>query len=277
MTGRALEELPDLQLRVLEPPGAGGGLVALLTLNRPDKRNAMTVDMTASWGQVMARLAADRAMAALRAVVVTGAGQAFCAGGEFGWIGAEPDASADRHRARMLPFYRTWLAVRDLEVPTLAAVNGPAIGAGLALALACDLRYAADDAALSAPFTSLGLHPGMATTYLLPQAAGVGLAKEMLLAGRVVTGAEAVSSGLVNGVFQRDRVLDETLAVAGRIAATAPLATRLTKRALSAGPATFEDALQWEALAQPVTMTTDDLREGLLAQREGRPPRFTGA
>jgi enoyl-CoA hydratase len=231
--------------------------------------------MTSSWGEVMARLRGDRSV---RVVVVTGAGDAFCSGGDLSWIGAEPEASVDELRARMLPFYRTWLAVRDLEVPTIAAVNGAAIGAGFALALACDLRYAAEDARLGLPFTSLGMHPGMASTYLVPEVAGLAVAREMLLTGRLVTGAEAVALGLVNRAFPRAAVLDEAMAIARTVAGTAPLAARLTKQALATGgPVTFEAAVQWEALAQPVTLASADLQEGLAAQRERRPPRFTGA
>ena len=169
----------------------------------------MSAAMTASWGRVMAGLRADPGV---RAVVVTGAGSAFCSGGDVSWIGAEPDATVDALRDRMLPFYRTWLAMRELEVPTIAAVNGAAIGAGLAVALACDLRYAAAEARLSAPFTMLGMHPGMATTYLLPEVAGLAVAREMLLTGRVVTGAEAAGFGLVNRAVPREEVLPAALA-----------------------------------------------------------------
>ncbi|HEX6936785.1 MAG TPA: enoyl-CoA hydratase/isomerase family protein, partial [Actinomycetes bacterium] len=135
--------------------------VVLVTLDLPDRRNMMSAPMTASWGRTMRALRADPDV---RAVVVTGAGQAFCSGGDLSWIGAEPAATVDALRTRMMAFYRTWLAVRDLEVPTIAAVNGAAVGAGLAVALACDLRYAAEDARLGVPFTTLGMHPGMATT-----------------------------------------------------------------------------------------------------------------
>ena len=95
-------------------------------------------------------------------MVVTGEGSAFCSGGNTSWIASEPDASVDQLRTRMLPFYRAWLSVRRLEVPTIAAVNGHAIGAGLCLALACDIRYAADGAKLGLPFNKLGMHAGMA-------------------------------------------------------------------------------------------------------------------
>jgi enoyl-CoA hydratase len=267
-TPGALDTLADLRVERRQ-----GGVV-LVTLDLPDRRNAMSAAMTESWGRVMAALRVDREV---RVVVVTGEGSAFCAGGDVSWIGSEPGAAVDRLRERMLPFYRTWLAVRDLEVPTIAAVNGPAIGAGLALALACDLRYAAEDARLGMPFTALGMHPGMASTFLVPEVAGLAVAREMLLTGRIVTGAEAVGMGLVNGAVPRAGVLAHALSVADAVAAAAPVATRLTKTALAVGgPVTFEAALQWEALAQPVTLATEDLQEGLAAQREKRPPRFSG-
>jgi enoyl-CoA hydratase len=264
----ALEGLADLRVERRE-----GGVV-LVTLDLPERRNSMSEAMTESWGRVMAALRADRSV---RVVVVTGEGSAFCAGGDLSWIGAEPGAPVDRLRERMLPFYRTWLSVRDLEVPTIAAVNGAAIGAGMALALACDLRYAAEDARLGMPFTALGMHPGMASTFLVPEVAGLAVAREMLLTGRIVSGAEAASMGLVNRSLPPADVLAHALTVADTVAAAAPVATRLTKAALAVGgPVTFDAALQWEALAQPVTLATEDLQEGLRAQRERRPPRFTG-
>jgi enoyl-CoA hydratase len=248
--------------------------VVLLTLALPESRNAMTAELTEAWTREIAALKADRSA---RCVVVTGEGTAFCSGGDIGWIGAEPNASVDELRTRMMAFYRAWLSIRELEVPSVAAVNGPAIGAGLCLALACDLRYATPDARLAAPFTRLGMHAGMAATWLLPQAVGLPAARELLLTGRSVTGEEAAALGLVNRALPADGFLDAVLDIAATIAMTAPIATRLTKAALSGdGHASYEAALQWEALAQPVTLTTADLQEGLAAQRERRTPRFTG-
>jgi enoyl-CoA hydratase/carnithine racemase len=248
--------------------------VVVVTLDNPAKRNAMSDAMTASWSQLMADLRTDRDA---RALVVTGAGRAFCSGGDTGWIGSEPDASVDHLRTRMLAFYRDWLSVRDLEIPTVAALNGPAIGAGLCLALACDLRYAAPGAKLGAPFTSLGMHPGMAATWLLPEVAGLATARELLLTGRVVAADEAREMGLVNRVLPDEGFLDAVLDVAGQVAAAAPVATRYTTLALrGGGHASFEAAVQWEALAQPVTLATADLQEGLAAAREKRRPVFTG-
>jgi enoyl-CoA hydratase len=248
--------------------------VAVLTLDNPDQRNAMSDAMTASWVAAVDELAGDRD---LRAVVVTGAGSAFCSGGNTGWIASEPDATVDELRTRMVAFYRAWLSIRRLEVPTIAAVNGPAIGAGLCVALACDIRYAVRGARLGAPFVKLGMHAGMAATYLLPNVVGEAHARDLLLTGRLVDADEALRLGLVSRVLEADGFLDEMLATAAGIAGTAPVASRLTTVALrGGGHADFETALQWEGLAQPVTLATADLQEGIAAAREKRPPRFTG-
>jgi enoyl-CoA hydratase len=248
--------------------------VAVLTLDNPDQRNAMSDAMTASWVAAVDELAGDRD---LRALVVTGAGSAFCSGGNTGWIASEPDATVDELRTRMVAFYRAWLSIRRLEVPTIAAVNGPAIGAGLCVALACDIRYAVRGARLGAPFVKLGMHAGMAATYLLPNVVGEAHARDLLLTGRLVDADEALRLGLVSRVLEADGFLDEVLATAAGIAGTAPIASRLTTVALrDGGHADFETALQWEGLAQPVTLATADLQEGIAAAREKRPPRFTG-
>jgi len=248
--------------------------VVLVTLSQPDRRNAMSDRMTVGWPRLIAALRADTS---LRAVVVTGAGRAFCSGGDTGWIGAEPDASVADLRTRMLGFYRGWLSIRDLEVPTIAAVNGAAIGAGAALALACDLRYASASARFAVPFSQLGMHPGMATTWLLPEVVGLAAARDLLITGRVVDAEEMLRLGLVSSVSGDDGFVDGVLRVAHSVASAAPIAVRLSKAALAGGShADYETALQWEALAQSVTLATADLQEGLAAAREKRPPTFTG-
>ena len=255
----------------LERPSDG---VALLTLDNPDQRNAMSDEMTSSWVAAIDELAADRSV---RVVVVTGEGSAFCSGGNTSWIASEPDATVDELRERMLPFYRAWLSIRRLEVPTIAAVNGPAIGAGLCLALACDIRYAATGARLGVPFVKLGMHAGMAGTYLLPDVVGPAHARDLLLTGRVVDADEALRLGLVSRVIDPADFDAEILATAQAVAATAPIASRLTKLALAdGGHADFESGLQWEAMAQPLTLATADLQEGIRAAKEKRSPDFRG-
>jgi enoyl-CoA hydratase len=260
-------------LTVERDPGDLAGVV-LVTLDLPERRNAMSEQMTASWGAVMAGLRSDRSV---RAVVVTGSGRAFCAGGDFSWLGAAPGASVPALRQRMLGFYRTWLSVRDLPVPTIAAVNGAAIGAGLSVALACDIRIVADQARLAVPFTSLGLHPGMATTWLLRRACGDTVARDMLLTGRALSGSEGAACGLMSRAVPAERVRAAALEAAAAVASAAPVATELTKAALAAGgPESFEAALAWEAIAQPVTLAMEDLQEGLAAAQQKRRAEFTG-
>lgn len=261
------EDLPYLR-RHRPAPG-----VAMLTLADHDRRNVMSDEMTASWVKAVAELREDRSV---RAVVVTGEGSAFCAGGDLSWLASEPGAGVDALRDRMLPFYRAWLSIRELEVPTLAALNGPAIGAGLCLAMACDIRWIAQEARVSAPFVKLGLHPGMAATWLFPDAVGHAAARDLLLTGRVVDADEALRLGLVSRVMPRAVLITEAVAAAADIAGNAPIATKLTKQGLAAGHTGIEAALRWEALAQPVTMATDDMLEGIAAAKERRTPRFTG-
>lgn len=267
LPGMSTTSFPHL---TLDRPSPG---VAVLTLDNPDQRNMMSEEMTASWVRAIDVLAHDPEV---RVVVVTGSGTAFCSGGNTSWIASEPDASVDRLRTRMMAFYRAWLSIRKLEVPTIAAINGPAVGAGLCLALACDIRYAAAGAKLSVPFVKLGMHAGMAATYLLPDVVGAAHARDLLLTGRAVADDEAVRLGLVSRVIERDSFEAEVLDTAVGIAGTAPIASRYTKQALLGGHRDIESCLQFEALAQPATLTTADLQEGISAARERRAPDFRG-
>ena len=256
-------------LRV-ERPADG---VVLLTLDLPDKRNPMTDEMTAAWVEAVDALRGDRSV---RCVVVTGAGKGFCSGGDLGWL-SSGDATVDELRDKMLPFYRAWLGLRTLDVPSIAAVNGAAVGAGAALALSCDLRYAGASAKFTVPFAQLGMHAGMATTFTLPEVVGLAAARDLLLTGRVADSAEMLRLGLVSAVFDDAALLDSVLERAVQVASAAPVATRLHLEALrDGGHASLDRALQWEALAQPVTMATQDLQEGLAAKVERRAAVFSG-
>ncbi len=254
---------------LLSRPATG---VVLLTLNRPSMRNAMNGELTRSWDRVLDELEED---GDTRCLVVTGAGSSFCAGADLSWLDqGNPDTTIDRLRNRMIPFYGSWLRPRRLPFPVVAAVNGPAIGAGLCLALSCDVRYASPDAVFSTPFIHLGTHSGMGATFLLPDAIGQSRAREMLFTGREVRAQEAREWGIVSDVA--DDVVDHAVAVATRIAAAGPIAARLTKAGLEAAADGFEASIRWESLAQPVTLTTEDIHEGIAAFRSGRTPRFTG-
>lgn len=252
---------------------ARDGHVATLTLNLPDKRNAMTAEMTDAFPWAVAHL---KEMDDVRAVIVTGAGKAFCAGGDLDFLRSE-DPQVHLLRDKMTAFYPPYLTLLDLEVPTVAAINGPAIGAGLCLALMCDLRVAAADAPMGMTFARIGLHPGMLGTALLSRAVTHTWAAELLYTGRLVNGEEAHGIGLVNRAVEADRVGDEARALADQVAANAPLALRYIKEGLRL---TFrqvaEQVSAWEGFAQPVTMATEDVREGLQAVKDRRPPEFRG-
>lgn len=248
--------------------------IATLILNRPKIRNAMTVELTEAFTAAIDRL---RDEGAARVVIVTGAGSAFCSGGDLSWIKPGPDASVPGMRQKMRVFYRKFLAIRDLDVPTIAAINGPAVGAGLCVAMACDLRIAAEGAKLSTAFTRIGMHPGMGATYLLTRLVGTARAAELFFTARAIDASEAERIGLVNRVVPSERLMEEARALAHEIAANAPVAVGLVKRAIYlAEQADLGTMLEYEGLAQPVTMGTRDITEGLEAVRQKRAPRFTG-
>ena len=250
------------------------GGVVVVTLNRPDVRNAMTVELTDAFVAALETIRSDREA---RAVVVTGAGASFCAGGDLSWIRPGPDASVPAMREKMRDFYPKFLAVRSLDVPTIAAINGAAIGAGLCLAMACDIRIAAENARLATAFTRLGMHPGMAATYLLTRLVGTARAAELFFTADFVDGREAERIGLVNHAVADGDVVTEAKRVAERIAANAPIPMGIVKRAIYlAERADIDTMVEYEGLAQPITLGTKDLAEGLAAVREKRPPVFRG-
>jgi enoyl-CoA hydratase/carnithine racemase len=256
--------------------------VAVLTFHDPERLNAMTEAMGHAIADAVAELAGDEAV---RAVLLTGAGRAFSAGGDLAMIermardGAADPGGPTRASQRdfMRRFYGLYLAVRELPVPSVAAVNGPAIGAGCCVALACDCRIAASDAKLGLNFARLGIHPGMGATWTLPRLVGPARAAELLYTGRILDGEEAARIGLVNRAVPREEVLPEARALAGAMAEAAPLAVRGTKRSL-AGSETRDLAAQLDAEAheQSLCYESEDLQEGLAAARERRAPRFEG-
>jgi enoyl-CoA hydratase len=249
------------------------GHIATLTLNVPEKRNAMSAEMTEAFPAAVERIAR---MEDVRAVIVTGSGAAFCAGGDLDFLHTG-ERDVPFLRDKMTKFYPSFLCLLDLEVPTIAAINGPAIGAGLCLALMCDIRVSAVDAPLGMTFVRIGMHPGMLATALLSRAVSHTWAAELLYTGRIVTGAEALHMGLVNRAVEGERVPAEARALAEQIAANAPIALRYVKEGLRLAFSQAADlASAWESFAQPVTMATEDVQEGLRAVKERRPPLFQG-
>jgi enoyl-CoA hydratase/carnithine racemase len=261
--------MPNPDLVTLERDGH----VATLTLNDPDRRNVMTRDMGEVFSERIAALGDDRDV---RAVIVTGAGKAFAAGGDFSMLeklaarGAA-GGEANRIAQEMRSFYGLYLSVRDLDVPSIAAINGAAIGAGLCFALGCDIRIASSSARLALNFASLGLHPGMGGTWTLPRLVGPAVAAELLYSGRVIDPDEAVRMGLLNRAVAPEDVLPQARELAKQIAAAAPIAIRGIKRAMAASPgSSIEHQLEIEASEQALCFETRDVQAGLAAARDRR-------
>ena len=251
--------------------------IATITLNRPDNRNSMTPDVLVGLSEAVAKVRSD---SNVRCVVVTGRGKSFCAGADFKSQRTASDDSSGTYVApheRAFATYGHFLSLLEIEVPTVAAMQGHAIGGGLGLAVVCDLRVANRDARYGANFVRLGLHPGMATTYLLPRLMGVPRATELLLTGRIISGAEAAEMGLVHYAVDAAEVLSRANELALEIATAAPLAVRWTKQSIYRGldwdPTT---AAQLEAHVQSRTMETEDCREGIAALLGKRAPKFQG-
>jgi enoyl-CoA hydratase len=252
--------------------------IATITLNRPENRNSMTPDVMAAFRESVARAAGDRS---LRCVVLTGRGASFCAGADFRSAPPAEQRAAEPalpEHDRLYRTYEPFLDVFDLPMPTVAALNGHAVGGGFGLALVCDLRVANRDAKYGANFAKLGFTSGMAISHLLPRIVGVPLAADLLFTGRLVTGAEAAAIGLAHEAVAADAVLDAALRRARAIAACAPEAVRIMKRALYRGSGWDpRSAARAEAFAQAATMRSEDGREGVRALLEKREPRFTGS
>jgi enoyl-CoA hydratase len=251
--------------------------VATLTLNRPDARNAMTPPM----GEEVRRAVEEvRSDARLRVLVVTGAGKAFSGGGDLGMLARDAGLSdAGEHGMGGPPreFYKRFLSIQSLPIPTIAAINGHAIGAGLCFALACDIRIAVADAKMGMTFTKLGIHPGMGASHFLPRLIGTARACELLFTGRIIDAAEAERIGILSRVVARDAFPAAVSELATEIAAAAPIAVRMVKRALYRGvESSLDDALDLESMQQSATFQTADAREGIRAIMEKREPRFAG-
>ncbi|MFK7991273.1 MAG: enoyl-CoA hydratase/isomerase family protein [Sandaracinaceae bacterium] len=249
------------------------GDVGVLTLNRPDNRNSMTEEILEG---VAARAQEARDDAAIRCLVLTGRGRCFSAGADFK-SQIQRDAAGRTPHERSYAMYAPFLSLLDVEVPIVGAINGHAVGGGFGLSLMCDLRYVREDAKYGANFTRLGLHPGMAVSYLLPRLVGLPQASEWLYTGRLFDGHEGARAGLFNAALQGGEVLGRAMETARAIAANAPIAMRMTKRSLREGLGwDIRGAAHREAFAQAVSVDTEDAKEGMAALLEKRDPDFKG-
>jgi enoyl-CoA hydratase len=251
----------------VEEPG-----IALLTVNRPEKLNALSTAVIGELGDALGRVASDRA---IRAAILTGAGEkAFVAGADIREL-----AELSPYEARAFAL-RGQAVFRQLETcgkPSVAAVNGFALGGGLELAMACTVRFASENAKLGQPEVKLGIIPGYGGTQRLPRLVGRGRALELLLAGDPIAGAEAYRIGLVNAVVPLADLLDYCRGWLIKVLANGPLALGLVMDAVDTGLGCgMEEGLRFEAAAFGVSAATEDGKEGTGAFLEKRRAAFTG-
>jgi 2-(1,2-epoxy-1,2-dihydrophenyl)acetyl-CoA isomerase len=246
------------------------GAVLAITLNRPDVLNAFNADMH----RALAAALKEARASDVRAVVLTGAGRGFCVGQDLTEF---REAPGDIGRRLRETYHPNVLAIRALEKPVIAAVNGAAAGAGLSFACACDLRIAADSASFVPAFIGIGLVPDSGGTYFVSRLVGPARAFEWLASGRKLTAAEAHAWGLVSEVVEPDALTARAAEVAARFAAMPTRGVGMTKRLIDhAANATLELLLEREAQMQTAATQTADFREGVAAFLEKRPPEFRG-
>jgi 2-(1,2-epoxy-1,2-dihydrophenyl)acetyl-CoA isomerase len=246
------------------------GAVLTITLNRPDVLNALDHAMQ----EGLAASLADAAAQEVRAVVLTGAGRGFCVGQDIAEFPDDPEAVGELLRRDFNP---NVLALRGLAKPVIAAINGPAAGAGLALAMACDLRLAAASATLVPAFLGIGLVPDSGLTATLPELIGRAAAFEWLVSGRRMGADEAAERGIVTRVCADDALADEAAAMAADLASRPTAAIGMTKRLLDDSPsASLAQQMEAEATIQTLAAASADFAEGVAAFREKRAARFSG-
>lgn len=252
------------------------GSIRTLTLNRPDSLNAFNSELLSALGKAMREAEKDKSV---RCVVITGAGRAFASGQDLAEVSDRYKSDKPIELGRHLrDLYNPMISkLRTLEKPVIAAVNGVAAGAGMSLALACDLRIAAESASFIQSFINVGVVPDSGSTFMLPRLVGLSRAMELAMTGRKVKAAEALQLGLINQIAADADLSAETKKLAHRLAELPTRAIGLTKRAMNAAWTNALDAqLDYEAQLQTTAGQTRDHREGVTAFLEKRPPKFTG-
>jgi enoyl-CoA hydratase len=249
------------------------GAIATIVLNRPKALNALNAVVLAELVKAFDELESDRSV---RAVVITGSGEkAFAAGADIGELNKLGDRAAATAKAN--DGHKITAKIEHSRLPVIMAINGFALGGGLELAMAGDIRIAADSAKLGQPEVNLGIIAGFGGTQRLPRLVGPGMASYLLLSGEMITADEAKTANLVDKVVPADQLLPEAKRLANVIAAKAPLAIAATKRAIHKGmQMDLHAALELEADAFGAVAISNDAKEGTAAFLEKRPPKFTG-
>jgi enoyl-CoA hydratase/carnithine racemase len=247
--------------------------ICVLTFNQPDKLNAMNDEMAKAFTEAIDQLRKDPEP---RVVILTGAGRAFSAGGNLDKMRANVGANPVRRKKESYSFYNKFLRIRELEIPTIAAINGHAIGAGACVSLACDMRIAADNCKIGFTFTKIGLHPGMGAEFFLTRMVGRARTFELLMTGDIISAEEAHRIGLVNHIVPPDELMNKAKELARKIAAMPSAPIRMLKDSVDAAAnSTLPETLHREASYQALCYMTNDIIEGIDSTKEKRIPNFT--
>ena len=250
--------------------------IATLTLNRPERLNALGDTLREDLHDAITTASGDPDV---RAIILTGAGRGFCSGGDVKAMNEAKERQATSPIMDKIAPSRdlTVLAMRDAPKPVIAAINGPAAGAGMNLALACDIRIASSAARFGETFVKRGLHVDWGGTYFLPRIVGMAKACELIFTGDVIGAEEALALGIVSQVVAPEALVETVRALASKMAAGPPIAIRLAKRALYHNQeCDLRAALEYETYAQNICRETEDAREGIRAFVEKRAPTFSG-
>ena len=246
--------------------------IGTIKLNRPDKLNSMDTEMLPVFQEYVNQVKNNKD---LRCLIITGSGNTFCVGANF--RGSMTNDEGRLPHEIFMDFYRPFLTIQELEMPIIAAMNGHAIGGGFGLSLICDIRIANKDSKYGANFARLGVHSGMAISYMLPRIVGLPLANELLFTGRLISGEKAAEMGLVNYAVEADEVLHKAWELALEIEGCAPVAVRMMKRSIYTGlDWNPTHAAELEAHFQSRTFEMEDAKEGISAFLEKRKPTFYG-
>ncbi len=248
--------------------------IVVLRLNLPEALNPMNYEMALEFRQAVEQIGGDPE---IKGLILTGNGQAFSAGGNLKVMQQRTEALPFRHKEEIRQFYRSFLCIRNLKIPTIAAVNGYAIGAGACLALACDIRIASEKAKFGFTFVKIGLHPGMAATYLLPRVVGTAKAYELLATGDLIEATEAYRIGMVSKVVKAEELMPTAQGLVKKIASMPMVALKTVKESIYINfeEPNIEVALDREAAHQALTFTTGDIKEGIAAAIEKRKAKYS--